>query len=103
MQEQKINPPTMDGGRINIKATDEILKGQYTNNVMVSHTKEEFVFDFMNILPPGALLVGRIIVSPGHAKRLLKALTEQVGRYESSFGVLEAADAPPDTIGFRSE
>ena len=92
----------MEQQKINIKASDEDIKGRYANNVMVSHTKEEFVFDFMNILPPGALLVGRVIVSPGHAKRLLKALGEQMDRYEAAFGKLEAADAPP-SIGFRSE
>ena len=92
----------MEQQKINIKASDDDLKGRYANNVMVSHTKEEFVFDFMNILPPGALLVGRVIVSPGHAKRLLKALGEQMGRYENSFGKLEVADEP-SSIGFRNE
>ncbi len=92
----------MEQQKINIKASDDDLKGRYANNVMVSHAKEEFVFDFMNILPPGALLVSRIIVSPGHAKRLLKALHEQIDRYESAFGKLEAADAP-SSIGFRNE
>ncbi len=90
----------MEQQKLNIKATDEVLKGRYANNVMVSHTKEEFVFDFMNILPPGALLVERIIISPGHAKRLLRALGEQVDRYETSFGKLEAADEP-GAIGFK--
>ena len=88
--------------QVNIRASDEDLKGRYSNNVMVSHTREEFVFDFMNILPPGALLVSRTILSPGHAKRLLRALEEQVKRYEGSFGALEIASEPPQ-IGFQAK
>jgi hypothetical protein len=92
----------MEQQKINIKASDDDLKGRYANNAMVSHTKEEFVFDFMNILPPGGLMIGRIIVSPGHAKRIAKALTEQIERYEASHGKLETSDEPAN-IGFRSE
>lgn len=93
----------MEQQKINIKASDEDLKGRYANNVMVSHTKEEFVLDFMSVLPPGAHLVGRVIVSPGHAKRLHTALSEQITRYENAFGKLEASGNSSDVIGFRNE
>lgn len=87
--------------KVNIKASDQDLKGRYANIAMISHAKEEFVLDFINHLPPAALLVERIIVSPAHAKRIHRALGEQLGRYEASFGKLEAGDGEPP-IGFSA-
>ena len=89
--------------KLNIKATDQDLRGQSANNTMISHTKEEFVLDFINMLPPHPLLVQRIIIHPGHAKRLLRALAEQVERYESSFGKLEDVGAEKPNIGFQAQ
>jgi hypothetical protein len=91
--------------KMQIKASDEDLKGRYANVAMLSHNKEEFILDFLNNVPPGPLLISRIIISPEHAKRLLGALQEQVNRYESSFGNLDAAmGADTQTgFGFRQE
>ena len=91
----------MEEQKIQIKASDDELKGRYANMAMVSHTKEEFVFDFLNTVPPTGVLVSRVFLSPGHAKRILKVLTDQVARYEKSFGALEAAEEPKNEIGFQ--
>jgi len=95
MAEQN-NPPQ---GGMQIKATDEILKGVYANMVQIAHTPEEFVMDFMNIFPPTGILASRIIVSPGHMKRIVAALAENVKRYEQQFGPVKetAAQAAPTT------
>ncbi len=90
--------------QIPIKADEKTAKGVYTNNMMIAHTKEEFVIDFMNIFPPQGNLVARIFTSPGHAKRILSAFKENIDRYEKQFGKIEVAK-PPQTeqkIGFRS-
>jgi hypothetical protein len=86
--------------QVQIKATDEKLKGEYSNVAQILHTKEEFVLDYMNIFPPTGTLNARIIVSPGHFKRMLKAMQENLDKYENSFGKVEVSDAP-EAIGFK--
>jgi hypothetical protein len=79
--------------------------GVYSNLMMISHRKEEFVLDFLFLqpqqLPQGrsaATLRARVITSPEHAKRILRALQENLRRYEDSFGVIEeASDLPKIT------
>ncbi len=51
--------------QVQIKATDEKLKGEYSNVMQILHSKEEFVMDFLNVFPPTGTLNSRIIVSPG--------------------------------------
>lgn len=87
--------------QIQIKATDERLKGEYANLMQILHTKEEFVLDFLNVFPPSGTLNGRIIVSPAHFKRMLAAMSENLKRYEAQFGSLQAAEEPEAPIGFR--
>lgn len=80
------------------------MKGVYTNNMLVSHSKEEFVLDFMNVYPlqNAGIVSARVITSPGHAKRILGALKENIEKYEKSFGTIEVAKAPAQNeIGFR--
>ena len=88
--------------RIQIKATDDKLKGEYANIMQVLHTKEEFVLDFLNVFPPTGTLNARIIVSPGHFKRMLTALTENLEKYESQFGSVTPSDVPVSKIGFQT-
>ncbi len=56
--------------QIQIKVADEILPGKYSNMAQIVHTKDEFVLDFMNVLPPQGIITSRVIVSPVHMKRL---------------------------------
>jgi len=86
--------------QVQIKATDDKLKGEYSNVIQIIHTKEEFVMDFLNIFPPTGTLNSRIIVSPGHFKRMVKAMDENLRKYESSHGTIEASEAP-QPIGFQ--
>ena len=89
--------------QIQIKATDDKLKGEYANAANIFHTREEFVLDFINIFPPTGTLNARIIVSPGHFKRMLAAMTENLKKYESQFGNVEASVAPSSSIGFQAK
>lgn len=91
----------MEEQKLQIKVTDEELKGRYASMAMVSHTKEEFIIDFLNTMPPAGILVSRVFLSPGHIKRLVKVLEEQVERYEKSFGVLKPSEDPKREIGFN--
>lgn len=89
-------------GQIQIKADDEVLKGRYSNTANIFHTKEEFVLDFMNIFPPTGTLNARVIVSPGHYKRILRAMEENLKRYEAGFGEVEPSEEPKAPIGFQA-
>lgn len=85
-----------------IKADDATLKGSYANMMQVAHTKEEFVMDFMNLLPPQGMLVARVVTSPGHLKRIVAALKDNLDRYEKQFGKIAEASAPQTEVGFTA-
>lgn len=93
----------LPANQIQIKATDDKLKGEYANTMQVLHTKEEFVLDFLNIFPPSGTLNARIIVSPGHFKRMLVAMQENLGKYESHFGSVSPSEVPASKIGFEAK
>jgi len=87
--------------QVQIKADDKTLQGVYANAVQVQFTKEEFVLDCMNTFPPVATLNARVIMSPGHVKRLANVLADLMKKYESQHGAIEEA-AAPDEIGFKA-
>lgn len=92
--------------QIQIKAQDEVLKGAYANAVQITHTQEEFILDFMNIYPWQGLgvLTGRMIVSPAHMKRMVKALEENMKKYEDQYGqVSDSSEGFDKSIGFKTE
>ena len=73
-------------------AEPAVRKGVYSNFAVVSHQKEEFVIDFLFLDPRAqtpkggqALLVARVILSPGHMKRLHQAIGENIEKYEKNF------------------
>lgn len=70
--------------------------------MQVSHNKEEFIMDFMNVLPPTGTLAARIISSPGHAKRIARALAQNIEQYEKSHGKIVEAESPSQQIGFQT-
>ncbi|MBN8473023.1 DUF3467 domain-containing protein [Corallococcus exiguus] len=87
MADTPTKPPEM---QLQVQMTEEVSNGQYSNLVLTNHTDSEFVLDFLYVQPqqPLARVRSRIITSPRHAKRLLKALQENVQRYEARFGTI---------------
>lgn len=85
---------------LQIQIPPEIQKGSYANNMVVAHTQEEFVLDFILATPPVGIVNARVIVSPSHAKRIAQALIENIEKYESRFGEVENVPAglPGDAI-----
>jgi len=81
--------------QLQIKADEKELQGAYSNLVMIHHNAEEFTLNFIYVFPnaPQGKLMSSVIVSPGHAKRLLRALAENISRYESQFGPIPEAPA----------
>ena len=86
--------------QIQVKAEDRVLQGVYANIAQIIHTKEEFVLDFMNVFPPTGTLNARVVISPGHFKRMISAMQENLKRYESQFGKIAEAEEPVQ-IGFH--
>lgn len=76
----------LKSNQITIKISDDMMKGVYANNLVVAHSKEEFVLDFIMTMGPQGTVCARVITTPSHMKRFLKALNENMARYESQFG-----------------
>ncbi len=70
----------------------ELIGGVYSNNMAVSHTREEFIMDFLMLTPPSGAVTARVIVSPGHIKRIARALQENISKYEQEFGSIQIPD-----------
>ena len=84
---------------------NEIKGGAYANNMQVNHTKEEFILDFMLLAPLTGAITSRVIISPGHMKRVLKVLQDNFSNYEKAYGQIESAQEPKTQgqIGFIQE
>ncbi len=80
-----------------IKFTDDVLRGVYANNMFIAHTREEFILDFINVFPPQGIVNARVIISPGHLKRLVKALGRSLEKYENTFGEIKEAPEPRES------
>jgi hypothetical protein len=96
--------PQQQQQQIQIKADEKELLGQYSNLVVVHHNQEEFTLNFIYLFPtvPQGKLVGSMIINPRHAKRLMRALQENISRYEVQFGTIPEDPAPTATpnVGF---
>ena len=83
---------------VNIKISDDELKGSYSNLLRIAHTGEEFILDFINLVPPQGVVTSRIITSPGHLKRIIRALQVNLDRYEQQHGQIREAPDPERTV-----
>ena len=101
MTEQQ-TPPTP--GQVQIKADEKELQGMYSNLVMIHHHAEEFTLNFVYVFPNGTQgkLLSSMIVSPGHAKRIWRALGENLTRFEAQYGAIKEGPegTPNPDIGF---
>ncbi len=83
--------PPVQPGQVQIKADEKELQGSYSNLVMIHHHAEEFTLNFVYVFPNGTQgkLLSSVIVSPGHAKRIWRALGENISRFETQFGPIK--------------
>ncbi|HMT73206.1 MAG TPA: DUF3467 domain-containing protein, partial [Chitinophagaceae bacterium] len=77
--------------QLNIEISEEVAEGTYANLAIITHSYAEFVVDFVNVMPgtPKSRVKSRIILTPQHAKRLMKALIENVQKYEAVNGTIK--------------
>ncbi|MEM9919865.1 MAG: DUF3467 domain-containing protein [Bacteroidota bacterium] len=85
------------GNQLNIELPEEVAEGIYSNLAIISHSHSEFVLDFIRLMPnvPKAKVKSRIILTPQHAKHLLRALADNVKKFEAQFGPITPAEQPP--------
>jgi hypothetical protein len=81
--------------QINIELSDEMAEGVYSNLAVITHSNTEFVVDFIKMMPgvPKAKVKSRIILTPQHAKRLYRALKDNIGKFEAVHGPIKESDA----------
>ncbi|GAB1307374.1 DUF3467 domain-containing protein [Urechidicola sp. KH5] len=89
-------------GKLNIELDEKVAEGTYSNLAIINHSVSEFIVDFINIMPgtPKAKVKSRIILTPQHAKRLAKALEDNVKRFEGRHGEIKDYEQPPIPINF---
>jgi Protein of unknown function (DUF3467) len=77
--------------QLNIEISEEVAEGSYANLAIITHSHAEFVIDFVSVMPgtPKSKVKSRIIFTPMHAKRFMKALIENIDRYEDANGDIQ--------------
>jgi len=96
------NKPKKEG-QLNIELPEEVAEGIYSNLAIINHSVSEFVIDFIAIMPgrPKAKVKSRIVLTPQHAKRLVKALADNVKKFEKAHGEIKDYDKhPPIPMNF---
>lgn len=80
--------PENQPNQLNIEISEEVAEGNYANLAIITHSHAEFVIDFVNVMPgtPKSKVKSRIILTPQHAKRLMKALADNVQKFEAVNG-----------------
>ncbi len=83
--------------QLNIELPEEVAEGVYSNLAIISHSHTEFVLDFIRIMPnvPKAKVKSRVILTPPHAKRLMRALVDNVKKFEAQVGTINEPEQPP--------
>jgi len=85
------NNGTPNNSQLNIEISEEVAEGQYANLAIITHSHAEFVIDFVNVMPgtPKSKVKSRLIMTPQHSKRFMKALIENISRFEESHGPIQ--------------
>ena len=91
LQSKRMSEQANNANQLNIEISEEVAEGQYANLVIITHSHAEFVIDFVNVMPgtPKSKVKSRLILTPQHAKRFMKALSENVVRFEAANGKIQ--------------
>lgn len=89
-------------GQFDIELDDKTAEGIYSNLAVINHSVSEFIVDFISVMPgqPKAKVKSRVILTPQHAKRLVKALSDNVKKFESHHGEIKDYEQPPIPMNF---
>ena len=91
-----------NNNQINIEISEEVAEGTYANLAIITHSHAEFVVDFVNVMPgtPKSRVKNRIILTPFHAKRFMKAMIDNVKKFEAANGVIQDSDVAELPLNF---
>jgi hypothetical protein len=86
--------------KLQIDLDDNMAQGVYSNFTVVNHSDADFVLDFIFLQPmqPKAKVRSRVITAPKHAKKLMEALSENIKKYESQFGLIPSETKDADAL-----
>jgi hypothetical protein len=89
--------------KMEITIEDKVAEGIYVNSANIMHNKAEVVIDFTRIVPPPGKVkvLSRVIMNPMHAKLLLKALENNIEKYEKQFGAIQIDSVTEKKVGFN--
>ena len=101
MEDSK-KPEGQQGQQMNVELSEEMAEGVYSNLAIINHSPSEFVVDFIQMMPgvPKAKVKSRVVLTPQHAKRLLKAMHDNVNRFEQQFGEIKDIEPPQIPLNF---
>ena len=90
------------GNQLNIEISEEVADGIYSNLAIITHSNSEFVLDFIRVMPgvPKAKVRSRILLTPQHAKRLMRALADNISKYEQTHGAIKDTEMPQIPMNF---
>lgn len=88
--------------QLNIEISEEVAEGVYANLAIITHSHAEFVVDFVNVMPgtPKSKVKSRIILTPQHAKRFMKAMQDNIAKFESVNGPIKDIDEMQLPVNF---
>lgn len=93
--------------QLQIELKEDVAQGTYANLAIITHSSSEFIVDFIRVMPgvPKAGVQSRVILAPEHAKRLLRALEDNLAKYERVFGAVTLSEEQqfPPISGVRGE
>lgn len=98
MSDGQQKPPAPPKQPVPIKVKDDIAGGVYANNMIVVHSREEFVMDFIYLFPRQGMVNARVITSPGHMKRIIRALQDNLKKYEQAYGEIHESNEPREEM-----
>ena len=90
--------------QLKIEIDESVGQGEYVNFAIVTHSAAEFVLDFIRILPglSKSKVKSRVVISPMHAKTFLKALQDNIEKYEKKFGEIKVIKSKQEVPDFNS-
>jgi hypothetical protein len=100
MADEKNQP--RPANQLNIEISEEVADGIYSNLAIITHSNSEFVVDFVRVMPgvPKAKVRARILLTPQHAKRLMRALVDNIQKFEQVHGQIRETEMPEIPMNF---
>ena len=100
MADEKNQP--RPANQLNIEISEEVADGIYSNLAIITHSNSEFVVDFVRVMPgvPKAKVRARILLTPQHAKRLMRALVDNIQKFEQVHGPIRETEMPEIPMNF---